>query len=572
MKTRYMSLVILECLMLAACNSGATAPSNSSVNIYEAGLSLADMEADEGVVLPGYENVTGDHYLTAAELYAMDPVKYKNAAYEVLEPEAANNLIADVSHGARQISSERVLQLKTFISTINNQTNIAATNIKGLESKPSYMLCSANVYYNGKPYMVKQALTYTLHAQTAGVIGISSNYTMTTPAVNQNGKQIKYNGQMPNDNNLFFKDSASLAYYVSSTDMVQLKQDCLRSIANAVKKQLKLGMDINKVSYTDFSIRSNQNMTTYNFPVLPVLDFSTEDKINTLVVFGDSLSDTGALLGKSRNIIPNKNAWYLGHFTNGWTWAEFAADDLNILQMNQAWGAAGVNDQKLGLGYGQGWLKAGLWTPGVNTAVSYFNTFVTKQQDITIAKQSNQTLYAILIGANDFISYGNTPSQVTNKVGIAIRNLVNINFAKNIIVIGLPDISKAPRFKNQTAIQLKLKSQVIEYSTELQKLVYDLNDEYNSLNPGTVKITFFDADGVFNNIINNPNNYGFSNTKDMCLAETSLTGSYAVSSMMKKDCNNGVNYIFWDSIHPTRKVHELLGKDFANFAKQNYNF
>lgn len=572
MKAIYTTLAILALGLLAGCNSGTTT-SSTAPSILDEGLSLADMEADEGVVLPGYEDIISDHYLTPAELYVMDPAKYTAAANSVLTPEAANELIYEVSRDALTLSSEDVAQLQSsaMMSAINRSS---ADESSALKDSASFIICSANMLYNNKPLVVKQNvpwLSTLLEFGNGGLLpagNMMSSYIMSTPAVNDNGKQIKYAGQTPKDKNKYFNDSSSLVYYVDSTSMAQLPGICQKSILRAVGKQLNSGMSINNVSYSDLTIRASSNVNASGLQVLPVTQpQTTGNKIDTLVVFGDSLSDTGALLVRTKNYVPNGESWYRGHFTNGWTWAEYGANNLNILHMNQAWGASGINDQPVGVRT----LKATtVITPGISTAVDDFNRYVTSQEEVTITKYPDQTLYAVLIGANDFISYGQTPTQVTQGVSKAVTKLIDENQAKNIIIINLPDISKAPRFKNNPTEQAKLTADVVAYTQELKDLVTSLNNQYNASSPGKVKVTFFDTSDTFNDIMYKPSDYGIINTTDMCLV-SNLGGAYIAASPMRPDCN-GDNYAFWDSIHPTKKVHKVLGEAFANFAKQNYNF
>ena len=64
---------------------------------------------------------------------------------------------------------------------------------------------------------------------------------------------------------------------------------------------------------------------------------------------------------------------------------------------------------------------------------------------------------------------------------------------------------------------------------------------------------------------------GFTNTMGYCYQGPSfvgdLTGGYAYPL-----CSNPNSYIFWDPVHPTKHVHQLLAEDFiATFPQLDRN-
>jgi outer membrane lipase/esterase len=61
----------------------------------------------------------------------------------------------------------------------------------------------------------------------------------------------------------------------------------------------------------------------------------------------------------------------------------------------------------------------------------------------------------------------------------------------------------------------------------------------------SLKLQLLDLYGIGSMVAANPLAYGFTNTKDACLTETTL-------------CKNPDQYLYWDSFHPTAAVGRLV--------------
>ena len=66
-----------------------------------------------------------------------------------------------------------------------------------------------------------------------------------------------------------------------------------------------------------------------------------------LVVFGDSLSDTGNVFAVTHGAVPPSAAYYAGRFSNGPVWPEYLAASLSLPLENFAYGGAQTDRRNL---------------------------------------------------------------------------------------------------------------------------------------------------------------------------------------------------------------------------------
>jgi phospholipase/lecithinase/hemolysin len=107
--------------------------------------------------------------------------------------------------------------------------------------------------------------------------------------------------------------------------------------------------------------------------------------------------------------------------------------------------------------------------------------------------------------------------------------------ATNILVPNLPNLGSTPEFNGDAA--------AIAYSNTFDTALAV------TLPSGA---TLFDTYALFNEILGNPNGYGFTNTTTPCIvasANPACTG-----------------YLFFDDIHPTTAADTILAQDFEAAA------
>ncbi|QAU24547.1 thermolabile hemolysin [Dyella sp. M7H15-1] len=285
------------------------------------------------------------------------------------------------------------------------------------------------------------------------------------------------------------------------------------------------------------------NQLSYNYTVWSNDPPGEGSAINKIVVFGDSLSDNQNIYTGSVWGLPNRNSWYIGHFSNGPVWVEYLAQQLRLPLYNWAIGGAGVTTQDLLI-------------PGVQQQVQSWQQYMQQAPHYNPAT----TLFAVWIGANDLMSYGSTPDQVISGEQQALINLINTG-ARNIVLLNLPDISRAPVYQIRSG-GAALTIQVSEYNQKLDGLAVLLRQQYG------VNIQVFDAYTLFNDLLNNPAKYQMNNTTQSCLdINTDSSLNYMQAQSPRSNCSNADTFVFWDTLHPTTRAHLLLGNAVADFLR-----
>ncbi len=254
-----------------------------------------------------------------------------------------------------------------------------------------------------------------------------------------------------------------------------------------------------------------------------------------IVAFGDSLSDVGNTYLASG--IPPSPPYYQGHYSNGPIWLEYLANSLGVAAptaslaggTDYAWGGAETGS---GLSY-EG-------TPNIGSQIS---TYLASNTPLSTQ------LITIWGGANDFLNGG-----VTNPA-VPVANLISeistlaAAGGKQFLVPNLPLLGDLPA----TNTLPQANRDALNFLT----LTFDsmLYSQLNQLQ-GKLGITIHqvDIDSVFQNIIANPGAYGLTNVTDSAIADGNLSGQ---------------GYLFWDTVHPTTVIQELIGATaFATFVPE----
>jgi phospholipase/lecithinase/hemolysin len=126
--------------------------------------------------------------------------------------------------------------------------------------------------------------------------------------------------------------------------------------------------------------------------------------------------------------------------------------------------------------------------------------------------------------------------------------------ARNFLVVNVPDIGLSPAVKmfGDTAIATA-SILVASYNFELAAGLEGLK----SL-PG-ISIKNLDLHSIVTAVVESPEDFKISNTEEPCLI-----------FLVEKDaeCRKPKTYLFWDGIHPTAAIHELVGKNAAKLYKK----
>lgn len=250
-----------------------------------------------------------------------------------------------------------------------------------------------------------------------------------------------------------------------------------------------------------------------------VLSTKQPAPIQQLIVFGDSLSDTGAVFRATNGLYPPNPPYYQGRYSNGRVWVEYLAEALAIKQVNNfaCGGATTVNGREN-------------MVPGLLAQVQSFVQ--------TTPQLSSSALYVLWAGANDYLHGANAVAQPVKNIQQAIATLSSKG-AQRFLVTNLPDLGQIPATRNQ-ASSARLSTLTQQHNQRLRRSLKVLNQQFPDLQMVTL-----DSYALYQTAIANPSQFGFSQVQSGC-----LTGSGA--------CSNPDQFLFWDDIHPTTRGHQIL--------------
>jgi outer membrane lipase/esterase len=276
---------------------------------------------------------------------------------------------------------------------------------------------------------------------------------------------------------------------------------------------------------------------------------------NRIIAFGDSLSDNGNLF-KNTGFPPGP--YFDGRFSNGPTWIELLSNPAKSgnpgSSMDTFWNPPLFT----------GFPNTGGTTQNVNAAVGGAQTvsgfLPSVQTQINVFTAAGGTfgprdLVSIQGGANDIFNFfTSTPNPTQAQIaGFGVTTAANeasniglaiADGAKTILVSNLPNIGATPNFNGSplTAAAGNLAS--VSYNTALNAATIQLA----ALNP---KVNLVQMDWyAFSNVITaNAAALGFTNITQPCFNSVTMTV-----------CANPNSFTFWDGVHPTEAVHELLAR------------
>lgn len=319
----------------------------------------------------------------------------------------------------------------------------------------------------------------------------------------------------------------------------------------------------------------------------PALSMAAASPYSNLFILGDSLSDTGnvktvydnvvANVGGSPDpskigpVIPTSPYYHDGAggatFSNGLNYTQVLANRL---------GLSATASELGGTNYSQG---------GARTDYQIFqflNPFTTPpkafrglkaQRDDLLADNGNvldpNALYVVFGGGNnvqDILagvrSTGNTglgaPRDINGTIA-DISDVVGSLFdagAKHLILANVPNVGLVPRIQELNGAVPGIVGLAGQVSVGIN---LGINQIVLANEAAGRDIRLLDVFSLLNDTIANAASLGFTNTNQRCYAGDDLA-FLTVGSV----CANPDEYVFWDGIHPTARVHEILGN--AAFA------
>ncbi|KAF8940263.1 GDSL lipase/esterase [Dissophora ornata] len=281
--------------------------------------------------------------------------------------------------------------------------------------------------------------------------------------------------------------------------------------------------------------------------------------IKNMIVFGDSFSDTGNVFQLSKGTWPRPTYYRDGRFSNGPVWSDYVAADRQLSLTNFAFGGA-TTDSKVVQGYsGSG---SDIPVPGFIQQIEDYYLAGGFSLDTTAM---DSTLFVVNFQGNDFLFDATVGTEtVLANIERGIRRLVQVG-AKHMIVVQNFDIGMVPFFRWNETLSQQNSALAKKQHDEYQDLIRRLAEEYGrplrggnkafyncmdsssmSASSRKVNITFFDLFALFKRL-NSPQQLkrmGITDVIHGCVSDDAITG-----------CLDPESHFFYDSFHPSTKVH-----------------
>ena len=266
--------------------------------------------------------------------------------------------------------------------------------------------------------------------------------------------------------------------------------------------------------------------------------------IGNLVVFGDSLSDMGNAKDSILNV-PDVPPYWQGRFSNGMVWIEYLSQAYGVTTTYGSGTSVGDNRAFGGAQTGPGFSY--LLLPNVGSQISNYLANVQS----SFAANDVVSLWA---GGNDFL-YGtaNSDTIVTNMES-HIRQLEAAG-ATTFIIPNLPPLEKTPEILGRSQTQQQnIASEVASYNAKLASLVSSLKLELG------ITVYSVNAYSIFNDIIENKDALGLTNTQSSACSGNAGLLPLPICNSGDPVVANVDEYIFFDKAHPTRAMHQYIGR------------
>jgi len=287
-----------------------------------------------------------------------------------------------------------------------------------------------------------------------------------------------------------------------------------------------------------------------------------DEDIDQIVVFGDSLSDPGnafTLTGLQSVppylLIPDA-AYAIGghHFSNGKTWVEIFAKELE-LKSKPAFRNFKYTNYAVG-----GSRARSVGQVNLSTQVATFLSSDAVDSD-------NEVLYVLFIGGNDIrdaiVALATDPGgqasgqilqQALTAIGDNLTALIQAG-AMRFLIVTVPDLSLTPAVRLQGPdAQFAAHFLSVQFNQGLMQLANGYRVAF------AVEITEFDLFTLFTSLAQNQEDLKLTDTETTCITPGIVEGAV---------CNKPKRYLFWDGIHPTKRVHKFIGKVASEFYEDD---
>ncbi|KMT04559.1 hypothetical protein BVRB_8g182180 [Beta vulgaris subsp. vulgaris] len=320
-----------------------------------------------------------------------------------------------------------------------------------------------------------------------------------------------------------------------------------------------------------------------------IRDLKAKHRLSSLLVFGDSSVDPGnnnriATTMKS-NFLPYGMDFIgrrpTGRFSNGKLGTDFVAEALGLAVAIPAF--LDPNTTKVDLlhavsfasaGSGYDDLTANLTSSiSLGRQVNYFRHYKIHLRQFVGFKRADEIVrkagIIMSMGTNDYLQNyflePTRPKQFTldkyqdylvSCMRLAIKDMHKIG-ARRLAVVGVPPIGCMP-------IMMSILGDGGRCVDKVNKAVLSLNSkiakELKAVETQLkMKTKFVDAYGIIKGAIDDPKKYGFSETTKGCCG----SGIFELGDTCKSSnvCKDRDSYVFWDAVHPSQKMYNILADE-----------
>lgn len=328
-----------------------------------------------------------------------------------------------------------------------------------------------------------------------------------------------------------------------------------------------------------------------------------ENGVSAIFVFGDSLVDVGNnnfLHSAARaNYYPygiDYHAGPTGRFSNGRTVIDMFVDMLGIPNapefanpdttgdriyygVNYASAAAGILDET-GRHYGD---RYSLSQQVVNFE-STLNDLRRSMGSWNLTRYLSKSIAFLAFGSNDYINNYLLPNLYTSRFRYNSNEFANLLLnrysrqllalqsvgLRKFVVAGVGPLGCIP---NQRATGVTIPGRCVDNVNEmlgafnegLKSLVTQLNSQHSDST-----FVYTNIYGIFGDILNNPDTYGFRVVDTACCGVGLNKGQITCLSL-QFPCLNRNEYVFWDAFHPTEAASAILaGRAFRGPPSDSY--
>ncbi|MEM1076878.1 MAG: SGNH/GDSL hydrolase family protein [Pseudomonadota bacterium] len=301
---------------------------------------------------------------------------------------------------------------------------------------------------------------------------------------------------------------------------------------------------------------------------------------NTVVFFGDSLTDNGNLFGLTSEIgtvgVPVEAAGYNQRFSNGLVFAEYstellgAATELNFgIGGARALGELTLRDLVLDNDV-EDFLTVPLEDPALD-----FDINLTAQIDRYLSETANEdrstSSATVFIGANDYLNFDpSSPDalvieglalmrEITDATEAAARSLADAGVGQ-IVINALPSGEYFPAVRSDPLLAPVADLVLSLHNNRLQATVEELQSE-------GVNAVYVDIQAMTQTIVDDPLNFGITAPFDEFLILDDDPEAPVLNPALDDFSLNQVAFI--DAVHPTDTIHGVLGSFHAASLTQD---